>query len=86
MTRRTDIEVLELLCDEDAALNKARHIFSSEFAKIEQAAQQSRSLSPIEMRRIEFEAVEKIFEVLKETGNAGCGSTIIEPWRTEREP
>lgn len=59
MTRRTDGEVMQLLRG-DSALNKARQIFSSECAKIEQAAQQSRALSATEMRRMEFEAVEKI--------------------------
>jgi hypothetical protein len=64
MTRRTDTEVMELLRDEDAVLNKARRIFSSECARIEQLDQQAK-ITSIEMRRMEFEAVEKIAAMLK---------------------
>ena len=40
--------------------NKARQVFSSESARIEQAAAQRTPLTPVEMRRMEFEAVQKI--------------------------
>jgi hypothetical protein len=53
MARRTDDEVMALLRSADP-LNKARRVFSSWLAKIEQAQ------TPIEMRRLEFEAVEEI--------------------------
>lgn len=61
--RRTDAEVMELLRG-DSALNKARQVFGSASAQIEQAGQQRHSLPPIEMRRMEFEAVEKIAAAL----------------------
>jgi len=63
MTRRTDAEVMELLRS-DSALNKARHIFSGECGRIEQAGMQRLPPGPIEVRRMEFEAVEKIAAAL----------------------
>lgn len=65
MARRTDAEVMKLLLDNDAPLNKARQQFSNWLAKIEQAAQQPPGLSPVEMRRLEFEAVEAILEAFE---------------------
>jgi hypothetical protein len=59
MTRRTDDEVMSLLRG-TSSLNEARKKFSGWAAKIEQASQQRTALSPIEMRRMEFEAVEAI--------------------------
>jgi hypothetical protein len=53
--------IMELLRGQ-SALNRARAKFSSWRAKIEQAGQQRTALSPIEMRRMEFEAVEEILE------------------------
>jgi hypothetical protein len=63
MVRRTDAEVMTLLRG-NSALNKARQIFSSEAARIEQESQQRHGLPPIEMRRLEFEAVEKVAAAL----------------------
>jgi hypothetical protein len=63
MTRRTDAEVMDLL-QNGGAFNKARIIFSGACGKIEQAGQQRSGLSPIELRRMEFEAVEEIAAVL----------------------
>ena len=60
---RTDKEVMELMMDVRSPLNKARQVFSFSMAAIEQAESQRKSLSPIERRRMEFEAVEKILEV-----------------------
>lgn len=65
MARRTDDEVMALLRSADP-LNKARMVFSSWAAKIEQARQQREPLPPVEMRRMEFEAVEKIASMLAE--------------------
>jgi hypothetical protein len=59
MSRRTDAEVMNLLRG-DSALNKARAAFSGACGEIDQAGHQRTPLSPIEMRRMEFEAVERI--------------------------
>lgn len=59
MTRRTDAEVMKLI-REGGNLDKARAQFSFGCARIEQAGQQRTPLGPIELRRMEFEAVEKI--------------------------
>jgi hypothetical protein len=55
----TDDEVIAELRS-DSPLNKARQQFSSWSARIEQKGQQRRPLTPIEMRRMEFEAVQAI--------------------------
>ena len=60
----TDSEVLELLRG-DSPLNKARQIFSSYSAMIEQGYQQRKPIGPIDMRRLEFEAVQKIREIFE---------------------
>jgi hypothetical protein len=61
--RMTDDEVMAELGTR-SALDKARIEFSSWSARIEQAGQQRKPLSPIEMRRMEFEAVRAIAAVL----------------------
>jgi len=66
MSRRTDTEVMELLRG-NSPLNKARAIFSGECGRIDQASRQRTPLSPIEMRRMEFEAVERIASALTST-------------------
>jgi hypothetical protein len=58
----TDEEVLAEL-RRDTPLNRARRILSSTCAQIEQGGMQRRPLGPIEMRRLEFEAVRKIWEL-----------------------
>jgi hypothetical protein len=58
----TDKEVLEAL-GSHTQLDHARQIFSSECARIEQAGMQRQPLKPIDMRRMEFEAVRKIAAV-----------------------
>jgi hypothetical protein len=63
--RRTDQEVMELLRS-DTPLNRARREFSTASARIEQANQQQKPFGPIEMRRMEFEAVERIAAALGE--------------------
>lgn len=57
-----DNEVLELLRG-NSALNKARQVFSSYSAMIEQSLEQSKPIGPIEIRRLEFEAVQKIKDI-----------------------
>lgn len=57
-----DKEVVELLKG-NSTLNKARQVFSSYSAIIENGMQQRVTLGPIEIRRIEFEAVQKIKEI-----------------------
>lgn len=59
--RRTDDEVMEALRT-DTPLNRARRQFSSHWAGIEQAGEQRRPPGPIEVRRMEFEAVEAILK------------------------
>lgn len=60
--QRNDDEVLELLRG-NSALNKARQVFSSYSAMIEQSLEQSKPIGPIEIRRLEFEAVQKIKDI-----------------------
>lgn len=55
----TDAEVFAALGG-DTPLNRARREFSSACGRIEQAGQQRSSINPIELRRMEFEAIEKI--------------------------
>ena len=57
----TDAEVMNYLRGH-STLNSARQIFSSWAARIDQSSRQQ--LSPIEMRRMEFEAVREIAEAL----------------------
>jgi hypothetical protein len=59
----TDQQVMAELRS-DSLRNKARAAFSSAAAGIEQACEQRRSPGPIELRRMEFEAVEKIAAIL----------------------
>ena len=55
----TDEECMKELRS-DSTFNAARQKFSSWSAKIEQAQSQRQALSPVEMRKMEFEAVEAI--------------------------
>lgn len=50
---------------ENTALNRARNVFSSYCGRIDQESRQG--LLPIDMRRLEFEAVQKIAEIMKGT-------------------
>jgi len=65
MSRRTDEEVMAEL-RADTPLNRARCVFSGFAARIEQEAMQRKPADPIEIRRIEFEAVEAIVRALEE--------------------
>jgi len=63
--RRTDDEVMaELLSD--SPLNRARAKFSHWAAHIEQEGLQRRPAGPVEVRRLEFEAVEEIRDALED--------------------
>jgi hypothetical protein len=66
----TDEEVLAELRS-DSPLNRARQQFSSWSAKIEVRGLQRQPLSPIEQRRMEFEAVRAIITAMAETGGHG---------------
>lgn len=55
----TDEQMFALLTG-DAPFNRARQQFSNWTAKIEQAQSQRQALSSIEMRKMEFAAVEAI--------------------------
>ena len=55
-------EIMELLKG-DSPLNKARQVFSSYSAMIENDQHQRKPMGPIEIRRLEFEAVQKIKEI-----------------------
>lgn len=59
----TDQEVMDELRS-DTPLNRARREFSSAYGLIEQSFQQGKPPSPIEIRRMEFEAVRKIAAAL----------------------
>jgi hypothetical protein len=59
----TDDEVMAALRG-DTPLNRARQVFSSACGWIDQAEQQRTPLSPIALRRMEFEAVRAIAKVL----------------------
>lgn len=61
MGRLTDDQVMELLRSE-SPLNKARAKFSGWCGRIEQEGMQRRPPGPIEIRRMEFEAVKDILE------------------------
>lgn len=72
MARRTDDEVMALLRG-NSALNAARAALSGEIGRAEQAGMQRRCPSPIELRRMEFEAVERLapfFAALREPSDA----------------
>lgn len=58
----TDMEVVELLKG-SSTINKARAVFSSYSAMIENDQHQRKPMGPIEIRRLEFEAVQKIKEI-----------------------
>jgi len=62
---RSDEEVMALLGSGDP-LDKARQLFGSWSARIETLSVQRKPLSPIDMRRMEFEAVEAIAKALNE--------------------
>lgn len=60
----TDEEVVaELL--RDSKLNRARRVYAASIARLEHAMMQRRRPGPIEMRRMEFEIVKQIAEVLE---------------------
>lgn len=66
-SRRTDAEVMEAL-RADTPLNRARAKFSGFCGRIEQEGMQRRPVGPIEIRRLEFEAVEAIAAALSIDG------------------
>jgi hypothetical protein len=59
----TNAEILAEM-KSDSLLSRARVVFASEWARIEQAGSQRRRPSIFEVRQMEFEAVRKIAEVL----------------------
>lgn len=64
MERMTDEQVMTHLRS-DTPLNRARAAFSSECGRIEQAGQQHEPPGPIEIRRMELEAVERILAAFR---------------------
>jgi hypothetical protein len=68
----TDDEVIQEL-KSDSRWNAARRQFSFASARIEQASQQREPLSPIAMRRMEFEAVLEIVAAFTVILCADCG-------------
>lgn len=66
--KRSDKEVMELMMGK-SLLNEARQKFSFASAAIEQAGEQRTPLSPIDRRRMEFEAVEEILGIFNLTFN-----------------
>jgi len=69
--KMTDAEVIGHL-RQDSDFNELRKLFMSGYASIEQAMSQRTVPSAIEVRRMEFEAVEKILR------KAGVGESRIE--------
>jgi len=63
------MEVVELLKG-SSTINKARAIFSSYSAMIENDQHQRKPMGPIEIRRMEFEAVQKIKEIFDDETNS----------------
>ncbi len=59
----TDEETLTAM-NSDTLLNKVRQMFSGQHAHLEQACLQRVVPTPIEFRKMEFEAAEKILEVV----------------------
>ncbi len=59
----TNDECMDLLRG-DSPLNKARQQFSNWYAKIEQDSQQRSPSGPVEIRKMEFEAVQAIAKAL----------------------
>lgn len=57
--KMSDSDVIAAL-KSDTAINRVRKIFSGESAKLEQAQNQRVALSGAEIRRMEFEAAEKL--------------------------
>ena len=57
--KMTDDEVIAELRN-DSRLNRARLVFSSQCGRIDQAGRQRKPLTPIELRRMEFEAIQNI--------------------------
>lgn len=48
----------------DSLLNRVRRVFSAETARLEQAEQQRSTPTPIERKRMEFEAAKKILDLI----------------------
>lgn len=63
-SRMTDADVIRHIRD-DTPLNQIRSKLSGWLGRIEQEGAQRHSPSPIEMRRLEFEALEELREMLK---------------------
>jgi len=59
----SDREVLDAM-KEDTPVNRVRRVFSGEAARIEQAGMQRLTPGPIEYRRMEFEAAEKLIAAM----------------------
>lgn len=63
----TDEDVMEEL-QSNSSFNRARQEFSNGCTRIEQAQAQRYGLRPIQMRRMEFEAVQKIITAYNNLG------------------
>lgn len=64
MVEMTDAEVMAALRS-DTPLNRARARFSHNAAAIEQAGLQRKPSGPVEVRRMEFKAVQEIGDILR---------------------
>lgn len=60
----SDREIIDAM-QADTPINRVRRIFSGESARLEQAGMQRRTPGPIEYRRMEFEAAEKLMEAAR---------------------
>lgn len=63
VTKMTDAQITALM-RQDCSLNRARVAFSSACGKIEQGGEQRTPITIFDVRRIEYEAVQLIAEIM----------------------
>jgi Protein of unknown function (DUF550) len=73
----SDREVLDAM-QADTPVNRVRKVFSGEAARIEQAGMQRIPPAPIEYRRMEFEAAEKMIAALTTFGPGQRTAGVID--------
>lgn len=70
LSRMTDQQVLDELRSY-SLLNRVRRLMTSSAAGIEQALAQRRPVSPVEVRRMEFDAARKLIALVRGCADAG---------------
>lgn len=66
VSEMSDEHLIRIEMQSGSLLNQVRRELSFSAGKIEQASAQRTSLGPIELRRMEFEAAEKIIAMVRE--------------------